>query len=450
MARARACGTAAPDGGAVAAVGMLAVDAAGCALAAADQSVGGMGAVAGDDAVNAGVQPDVVQLIGRVIHIAGHAVQARGDLVRAAFGMVGCRVDKTAELVELCFELLQKTVGDLHADIGLHLAGDAADVLSPADRAFIAAREHLSAAAADHAADIVADVLITDGGVVCARRDRTGGIASNAAGVGGGVERVGAGELGEVEREFKVQIAQVDGGVGALDVYIGAAAAGDDGTEVFTHDTACHILSEDRTGGFTRAYNAAGSVAADHAADAAFARNTAVERTLFDGAVVFAHDAADAFTVARGRDRAFHVQLRDDGVLLQHAEKTGGGNALRDGKTADGVAVAPECAAECRNGQRIVAFEHDVVVKNNGFAARPGIECAGARKLLQIFCAFDVNGAVPIGKGLHDGKQRHEQQARECKRAEAMDIISLLHRLAPHLQIRRSDSGRCRPRPWRA
>ena len=81
VARARACGTAAPDGGAVTAVGMLVVDAAGCALAAADQSVGGMGAVAGDDAVNAGVQPDVVQLIGCVIHIAGHAVQARGDLV---------------------------------------------------------------------------------------------------------------------------------------------------------------------------------------------------------------------------------------------------------------------------------------------------------------------------------------------------------------------------------
>ena len=60
MACARACGTAAPDGGAVTAVGMLVVDAAGCALAAADQSVGGMGAVAGDDAVNTGVQPDVV------------------------------------------------------------------------------------------------------------------------------------------------------------------------------------------------------------------------------------------------------------------------------------------------------------------------------------------------------------------------------------------------------
>ena len=43
-----------------------------------------------------------------------------------------------------------------------------------------------------------------------------------------------------------------------------------------------------------------------------------------------------------------------------------------------------------------------------------------------------------------------EQQARECKRAEAIEMISLLHRLAPHLQIRRSASGQCRPRPWRA
>ena len=380
VARARACGTAAPDGGAVTAVGMLVVDAAGCALAAADQSVGGMGAVAGDDAVNTGVQPDVVQLVGGVIHIAGHAVQARGNLIRAAFGMVGCCVDKTAELVELCFELLQQTVGDLHADIGLHLAGDAADVLSPADRAFIAAREHLSAAAADHAANIVADVLITDGGVVCARRDRAGGIACNTAGVGGGVERVGAGELGEVEREFEVQIAQVDGGVGALDVYIGAAAAGDDGTEVLAHDAAGHALAEDRARGVARAHDARGEVAAHDAADAAFAGNTSVECAAFDRAVVFTHDAADIFAVAGRGDRALNIQVFDDGVLLQHAEKTGGGDALRDGKAADGVAVAVERAAERRDGELVIVGQRDIVVKHNGFTARPGVERAGMRE----------------------------------------------------------------------
>ena len=291
MVRARACGTAAPDGGAVTAVGMLVVDAAGCTLAAADQSVGGMGAVAGDDAVNTGVQPDVVQLVGGVIHIAGHAVQARGNLIRAAFGMVGCCVDKTAELVELCFELLQQTVGDLHADIGLHLAGDAADVLSPADRAFIATREHLSAAAADHAANIVADVLITDGGVVCARRDRAGG-----------------------------------------------------------------------------------------AADAAFAGNTSVECAALDRAVVFTHDAADIFAVAGRGDRALSIQVFDDGVLLQHAEKTGGGDALRDGKAADGVAVAVERAAERRNRELVIVGQRDIVVKHNGFTARPGVERAGMRE----------------------------------------------------------------------
>ena len=294
--------------------------------------------------------------------------------------MVGCCVDKTAELVELCFELLQQTVGDLHADIGLHLAGDAADVLSPADRAFIAAREHLSAAAADHAANIVADVLITDGGVVRARCDRAGGIACNTAGVGGGVERVGAGELGEVEREFEVQIAQVDGGVGALDVYIGAAAAGDDGTEVFAHDAAGHALAEDRARGVARAHDARGEVAARDAADAAFAGNASVECAAFDRAVVFTHDAADIFAVARRGDRALNIQVFDDGVLLQHAEKTGGGDALRDGKAADGVAVAVERAAERRDGELVIVGQLDIVVKHNGFTARPGIERAGMRE----------------------------------------------------------------------
>ena len=294
--------------------------------------------------------------------------------------MVGCCVDKTAELVELCFELLQQTVGDLHADIGLHLAGDAADVLSPADRAFIAAREHLSAAAADHAANIVADVLITDGGVVCARRDRAGGIACNTAGVDGGVERVGAGELGEVEREFEVQIAQVDGGVGAFDVYIGAAAAGDDGAEVLAHDAAGHALAEDRARGVARAHDARGEVAARDAADAAFAGNTSVECAAFDRAVVFTHDAADIFAVAGRGDRALNIQVFDDGALLQHAEKTGGGDALRDGKAADGVAVAVERAAERRDGELVIVGQLDIVVEHNGFTARPGVERAGMRE----------------------------------------------------------------------
>ena len=97
--------------------------------------------------------------------------------------------------------------GDLRAHIGLHLAGDAADVLSPADRALVAAREHLSAAAADHAADIVADVLVADSGIVRARRDRAGGIARDAAGVGGDIERVESGQTCKVKREIEAQVA---------------------------------------------------------------------------------------------------------------------------------------------------------------------------------------------------------------------------------------------------
>ena len=97
--------------------------------------------------------------------------------------------------------------GDLRAHIGLHLAGDAADVLSPADRALVAAREDLAAAAADHAADIVADVLVADSGIVRARRDRAGGIARDAAGVGGDIERVESGQTCKVKREIEAQVA---------------------------------------------------------------------------------------------------------------------------------------------------------------------------------------------------------------------------------------------------
>ena len=76
MAHTRARGAAAPDGGAVTAVGMFVIHTGSRALAAAEHGVGGVGGVTGDDAVDAGVQADVVQLIGRVVHIAGHAVQA--------------------------------------------------------------------------------------------------------------------------------------------------------------------------------------------------------------------------------------------------------------------------------------------------------------------------------------------------------------------------------------
>ena len=87
------------------------------------------------------------------------------------------------------------------------MAGDAADVLASADRTLVAAREDLAAAAADHAADIVADVLVADSGIVRARRDRAGGIARDAAGVGGDIERVESGQTCKVKREIEAQVA---------------------------------------------------------------------------------------------------------------------------------------------------------------------------------------------------------------------------------------------------
>ena len=332
------------------------------------------------DGVGVDVDGHVVRRVRCIGEVARDQVKTVGNFARAVFGVVDGLFDERVELLDLRLDARELAGGDLRAHIGLHLAGDAADVLSPADRAFIAAREHLSAAAADHAANIVADVLITDGGVVCARCDRAGGIARDAAGVGGDIERVESGQTCKVKREIEAQVAQVNAGVGAFDIHIRAAAAGDDGAEVLAHDAAGHALAEDRARGVARAHDARGEVAARDAADAAFAGNTSVECAAFDRAVVFTHDAADIFAVAGRGDRALNIQVFDDGVLLQHAEKTGGGDALRDGKAADGVAVAVERAAERRDGELVIVGQLDIVVKHNGFTARPGVERAGMRE----------------------------------------------------------------------
>ena len=159
------------------------------------------------DGVGVDVDGHVVRRVRCIGEVARDQVETVGNFARAVFGVVDGLFDERVELLDLRLDARELAGGDLRAHIGLHLAGDAADVLASADRTLVAAREDLAAAAADHAADIVADVLVADSGIVRARRDRAGGIACNTAGVGGDIERVESGQACKVKREIEAQVA---------------------------------------------------------------------------------------------------------------------------------------------------------------------------------------------------------------------------------------------------
>ena len=158
------------------------------------------------DGVEIDVHAHIARGVRSIGEVAGDEREAVTDLARAVLRVVHGLFDKAAELIELRLHHGELAGGDFGADIGLHLSGDAADVLAPADRAAVCAGAHLPAAASDDAADIVADVLVADGGLIYALADRAGGVARDAAGVGRDAERVELGKLGEVERELKAQI----------------------------------------------------------------------------------------------------------------------------------------------------------------------------------------------------------------------------------------------------
>ena len=87
------------------------------------------------------------------------------------------------EIIKLRLQFGERTLGQLHLDIGFHLSHDAADVLTSVDRACILADGNIAAASSGDAADIVAHVLITDNRPVFAGTDGARVVARNAAGI---------------------------------------------------------------------------------------------------------------------------------------------------------------------------------------------------------------------------------------------------------------------------
>ena len=159
------------------------------------------------DGVGIDVHAHIARGVRRVGQVACDEGETAGDLTGAVLRVVHGLFNEGVELAELGLHQGELAAGDLGAHVGLHLARDAADILAPADRALVGAGADLSAAAPRDAADVVADVLVANGGFVHALGDGARGVARDAAGVGGDADGVELGELGEVERELEAQIA---------------------------------------------------------------------------------------------------------------------------------------------------------------------------------------------------------------------------------------------------
>ena len=92
-------------------------------------------------------------------------------------------VHQITQFVDLAAKLLDLVLIKAQGQIRSHLSGDTADILTPLHGAIVLVSVQVTGRAARDAADIVADMGISDGALIRTVLYDTGGIAANTAGI---------------------------------------------------------------------------------------------------------------------------------------------------------------------------------------------------------------------------------------------------------------------------
>ena len=425
-----------------------------------------------DGGVDSGGKADILGRLRRAAHRIGNAVQPRGHAVCAALGVVGRLRDQFIQLLELLLHLIHSAFRQLDGDIRLHLADNAAHVLAAAHAAFVDTAANLAAAPSGNAADIVADVLMADGGLIGAVGNRAGGIARDAAGIRRNIERIDPRQLSNIQREGQVDTAQVNCRIGAFDVDKLIVAAHVDPAEVVARDTAGHILAEQRAARRARADHALRTVFAGNATGIARAGHRSGEIASGDFAVVFSGDAADRFAFAVRADAALDIEVDNRRAHLHTGEQARRRGALRDAQVSDGVSAAVKCPAEGRHGRKF-SLQRDIRRQLKAPVLRPCVQravCGKFQKLLRRGDRYNLNRllrllflgnrilgflrsgsrVVRIIRSLRENRKRQREQ--QCKRHQAREksnpVFTLHHCPPPPRRQNRKLHSDQRRRQW--
>ena len=440
---------------------------------AAERGLGVTRAAALDRCIDPGGQLDVRRLLHGAVYIAGKTVETRGDAVCAALGIVRRLVYKVIELVKLLLDLAQGALRELHLDIRLDLTGNAAHVLAAADAALVGAASNLTAASSHDAADVIADVLVTDRRRVGAVADRARGIACDAAGIRCDVRRVHPRQARQIQRKVQIDAAEVDARICAFDVDVHIISAGGDQALIGACHTAAAVFTEQRAARAAEPDDARGRVEAGNAAHVARAGDRAREGAARDRAVILTHDAADRAGIPLGIDTALDVEIADGRALLKDAEQAGRGGAVGDRKAADRVARSEENAAERCRRNKVLALKRNVAVQNKAFPLRPCIKRTRGGKIGKVLGACNVDllhsralgvfrrigGRLPcrirtlgavrfVGEHPCGNRRRQQQHGAQQTCKQAIPCV-ILHRCSPPPQSLRSGSRPRRPPPLR-
>ena len=337
------------------------------------------------------------------------------DVASGGGTVAASRAHQTAQIFKLVAQGAHVVRGKQGLDMGLDLAHNAAHILAPGDMTFIAAVFHQAAGSAHDAAQIVANVRIAHFASIDAVYKASAGVSGNAAGILRGIRDAHIRGLGKVQIEVQVDILNIHCRIHALGIHGHTAAAGKNRAVIVAHNAAGVVFSGDAALGCAVCQGAFTS--ARHAANIGLALYRAGKGAVFQGTVVFAHDAAGVFPVSFRSDSALNIQVLHHCGGLKNTEQAGRRDTPGHIQIPDGMAAAVKAAAEGGDGFKIRSLQGNICQQINLHIPGPGVQGAVFCKFHQILRRADGNNANLYILRFRRRRQRQKRQQKKHQNA---------------------------------
>ena len=294
--------------------------------------------------------PDGVHGVADGLGVLGGVSNGVTELVREGLHLPG-------EVGEGRIQFLHGVRPERELHMGLQLAHDAAHILAAEDAPCVAAGDHRSALEPHDAAGVVAQMGVSQVGVIFTELDGAGGTAGDAAGVAGcaGFAVLVDGTVVHTVLHEPVVVPDDAAGVGG-GLYLGLVG--------------------------TAADHAAGLVDADQPAHPALSLHLAGDGAVSKCAAILSNQNSHIGAgPIRGEDGVLHRQIGDHRARLDAAEQAGLGTPLGVVEVSDLVAVSVEGTTEDRDRGKSAAREIQIGLKLHGQPFGIGVTLAGLSKV---------------------------------------------------------------------
>ena len=344
--------------------------------------------------------------------------------------MVSGTVHDILKRIQLGQQLVEEILAEGLQNLRLQLAHDAAHVLPPADGAGVDTAIQPAGAAADDAADVIADLVVAHGAAVGAALDGALGIACHTADVRISRDIFHGVQLGQICIVGLGIVFQIMGIDTAAVFTAGQSAV------VFSHYAAGRMLAGDAAGEGAAHQLTAGFIGANQTADAVVTHYGAAGGAVQKPAGVAAGQQAQIILMPIRMDGARHRQILNGGTSLNVAEQPPNVAAAGKGQAGDGVSVALKCAAEGGDRSEVNTVEVKIVLQDHGLTLGPGIQRAVPGQFCQILGGFDGNGALSRQRG---GSGQGKQQGHGHEKGGP--FLNAFHWASPSFPVIESAGG---------